>query len=130
MSKPYHIVIADDDVDDQLIIKSTLSKLGTQVTISSVYDGAELLALLHSREELPDMIILDINMPVMDGLEALTQIKEHDQLKEIPVYVLSTVRSREKFEASRHMGARECFSKPNTFAAYREIVDRIISEAG
>ncbi len=128
MSKPYHIIVADDDLDDQIIIKSALSGIGQHVEITSVYDGSELLSTLGNGSSTPDVIILDINMPVMDGLEALIKIKSSNELKHIPVYVLSTMRSKEKFEDSKVKGAARCFSKPVTFAAYRSLIQSIISE--
>jgi CheY-like chemotaxis protein len=128
MSKPYHIIIADDDIDDQIIIKSALSGIGKHVEVTSVYNGFELLTTLKNHNTQPDVIILDINMPVMDGLEALIKIKQDEQLKNIPVYILSTMRSREKFEDSKGKGAARCFSKPVTFAAYRSLICSIIDE--
>src|SRR5688572_3312797 len=87
------IAIADDDPDDHLLCSDALKETNFKHCLATVPNGAELLDLLknkgnysHFDNFTPDFIILDVNMPIMDGLSALKEIKTDDKLKNIPVY--------------------------------------------
>jgi CheY-like chemotaxis protein len=131
--KPIHILVADDDDDDQFIIKEAISEFSnTQIKISSVYDGLQLLDFLEKRkgfnaESKPDLILLDINMPLMNGIQALTQIKNHKEYKSIPVCMISTLRTEEQQSLCRELGAMDFYCKPNHISAYRDIIGEIFS---
>src|SRR5687767_6089268 len=97
--KSFLIVIADDDLDDQYIIQQAIKETMIPHHILLVKNGLELIDLLQKRGayqetalDKPDMIIMDLNMPLLDGYGVLKQIKADDNLKDIPVYVLSTSR--------------------------------------
>jgi CheY-like chemotaxis protein len=134
-AKPFHIVIADDDDDDQFIIKEAFSEYhGSQLQITSVYDGLQLIDLLKKKPPFntnefstPDIILLDINMPVMNGFEALDLIKSDKNFSQIPVYIISTVRPSDKSDKCINLGASNFFSKPNRIGAYKPIIEEIFS---
>lgn len=89
------IYMADDDDDDRYLMRRSLQQINPAMTIVEAEDGSELLALLDtwSRESVPrpvHLILLDMNMPKMNGLEALMAIKSNPLLRHIPTLMLST----------------------------------------
>lgn len=131
--KAIHVLIADDDDDDQFIIKSAISEFNSEhISVSSVYDGQQLLDFLDhkgifSAEGKPDLILLDINMPIMNGIEALKKIKMHPRHKNIPVCMISTLRGEQQQKECRDLGALDFFSKPNHVGDYKLIIDNIFA---
>jgi two-component system response regulator len=125
MKTAYHIIVADDDDDDQIIIQDAIKKYNpTQVKISAVKDGHELVEKML-KDASVDLIILDINMPKMDGVEALKVLRAFPQFKEKAVFVLSTYRLLERIEASKELGVKEYFKKPSNLSDYQAIVERL-----
>ena len=92
------VFIIDDDADDVLITRRVLSKLGREIRAEVASSGEAGLTSLHDGRPLPELILLDLKMPGMDGLEVLHNIRSDDSLKHIPVVVLtnSTLESDEK----------------------------------
>ena len=89
----YIIILADDDVDDQLILREIFSLHSNAVTILNVANGEETLHLLErlQRKDItPCLVILDINMPKLNGRQTLLRLKQDDRLKNIPAVLFST----------------------------------------
>jgi two-component system response regulator len=130
----FHIVLADDDLDDQYLMKHALAQLQLKIDTTSVYTGYELLNLLFKREafknhkKTPDLILLDINMPLLDGFGVLRRIRERQELKTIPVYVLSTSRSELDRKMSLDLGARGFYTKPVDSGGLHSQIAEIIKE--
>ncbi len=131
--KPIHILVADDDDDDQFIIKEAISEFNNKhIKISSVYDGLQLMDFLRKKggfaaEDKPDLILLDINMPILNGIQALGQIKKDPAFSQIPVCMISTLRTEEKQQECRKLGALDFYCKPNHISAYRNIIEEIFT---
>ena len=135
MKKTFRIVVADDDLDDQDMIKAAFKKTNDQYEVIPVYNGLQLMDYLFKREsykhitETPDLIILDLNMPIMDGFEVLHEIKYHDALSRIPIYILSTSwQDRDKQKAIA-LGARGFYTKPVSLTELKRIFDEVCSIA-
>ncbi|ANE51450.1 response regulator [Flavisolibacter tropicus] len=90
MKEPLVILHVDDDEDDLFIIGEALKTAHDSLHIVSAGDGNEALRYLQGSDTTPHLIILDINMPGMDGRETLKHLKQHEQWKSIPTVVLST----------------------------------------
>ena len=95
--KPIVILMADDDKDDQLLTQEALQESRVNNTLILVNDGVELLEYLRGEGQFkdqehiwPSLILLDLNMPRMDGREALAKIKADPRLRRIPVVILTT----------------------------------------
>lgn len=131
--KPIHILLADDDDDDQFIIKEAISELiNEHIKVSSVYDGLQLLDFLSkkgafSKESCPDLILLDINMPILNGIQALTQIKNNRDFRSIPICMISTLRTEDQQTQCKNLGALDFYSKPNHISDYKQIIEDIFS---
>ncbi|MGP1664867.1 MAG: response regulator [Rhodanobacter sp.] len=114
------ILMAEDDVDDQVLLRDAFRDSGIDVALEFVPDGVELMARLNHilsapAEQLPDLLLLDLNMPRMDGREALHAIREHEGLKHLPVIVLTTSQARLDILASYQLGANSFVTKPRRF---------------
>src|SRR3954471_4006689 len=115
--KNFTILFADDDLDDQELVSRAFASSRVPVTVVSVGDGIQLLDYLYRRynfkhvNKAPDLILLDLNMPLMDGFEALKIIKAHPQLKEIPVYIVTTSRFESDKKTAMELGAKGFYSK-------------------
>jgi len=128
--KLFHIIITDDDADDQLIIRDAVKEFyRSHVHITTLNNGLELVEYLQKNPETTaNAILLDINMPKMDGLEALSRIK-NGKHKNIPIYMLSTLRTPERFDTSIKLGAKNFYTKPNDIKGYESVVKEIFEEA-
>ena len=116
------ILIADDDADDRMMIKEALEENNFSHSVQFVEDGEELLDYLHQRGKFltekvhkPNLIILDLNMPKIDGREALSQIKSSAAFKRIPVIVLTTSRAEEDIIRTYDLGVNSFICKPVHF---------------
>ncbi len=117
------ILLADDDVDDRLLTREALAENRLANDLREVRDGAELLDYLHRQGKYaepgaaprPGLILLDLNMPKMDGREALAAIKSDPELRAIPVVVLTTSQAEEDIFRTYELGVNSFISKPVTF---------------
>jgi CheY-like chemotaxis protein len=112
---PKHIILyADDDQDDQLLIKQAFQKYDNSIKVQSAFNGEEALTQLNNLDAQqlhPCLIILDINMPKMNGKEALVKIRQSEKLKNIPVVLFSTSSGAMDKAFAKKWDA-EFFSKP------------------
>lgn len=117
------ILMAEDDADDRLLVKDAFDESRVANDLSFVENGVELMDYLRKqgkyqgRHDLPDLILLDLNMPRKDGREALQEIKADPKLRHIPVVVLTTSKAEEDVLRSYDMGAAGYITKPVTFEA-------------
>jgi CheY-like chemotaxis protein len=119
------ILICDDDEDDRLLTRQALEEARIINPVKSVESGEQLLHYLHQRGEFsgstgeaprPGLILLDLHMPKMSGLEALERIRAADTLRTIPVVMLSTTGSDVDILRSYKLGVNSFITKPVTFA--------------
>lgn len=124
------LLVCDDDEDDRLLIQTALGENRLKMDIHLVEDGEELLDYLLRRgkhsdlhtQRLPDLILLDLRMPKMDGLEVLSAIKNEEHLRYIPVVILTTSRLPEDITHSYQLGANSYIIKP---VKYDLLVERL-----
>ena len=124
------ILMADDDADDRLMMKEALEENRLANDLRFVEDGEELMDYLLRRGAFvsaeksprPGLILLDLNMPRKDGREALQEIKNHPDLKSIPVIVLTTSKAEEDVYRTYNLGVNSFVAKPVTFDSLVTIV--------
>ena len=115
--------MADDDEDDRLLTQDALAESRVLNELHFVEDGVELLEYLERKGRFedkavsprPGLILLDLNMPRMDGREALEAIKGNPNLKGIPVVILTTSKQEEDMVKGYNLGAASYITKPVTF---------------
>ena len=128
--KPITILLADDDEEDRMLACDALAESRLSNNIYCVTDGEDLMNYLHRRGKYtapaaaprPGVILLDLNMPKMDGREALREIKSDLKLRQIPVVVMTTSKSHEDIFHSYDLGASSFISKPVTFEGLIEVM--------
>lgn len=115
------VYIVDDDPDDRQVILDAFLESNTQMDYVFIESGDELMYTLGKSAvtEYPSLILLDLNMPGMLGMQALKEIKSHDQYARIPTVVLTTSRLSSDRKLSYELGANCFVSKP---ALYSELV--------
>lgn len=124
------ILIADDDAEDRMLAEDALKGSRLVNDIRFVEDGEELLDYLHRRGKYsdpdnsprPGLILLDLNMPRMDGREALEHIKRDPELRRIPVVVLTTSKAEEDIYRTYDLGVNSFIIKPVTFESLVNIM--------
>jgi CheY-like chemotaxis protein len=111
--------MVDDDLDDQQIANGYFEYYSLQDKVKYLQDGSQAIVYLESIEdaELPDLIILDLNMPILNGTKTLMQIKRDARLKNIPVVIYSTSENENERRKSRSFGALDYIVKPSSYAA-------------
>jgi two-component system response regulator len=126
------ILMAEDDPDDRILMKEALLENNIINKLSFVEDGAELLDYLYKKGRFsspetvrPGLILLDLNMPKLDGREALKQIKSDPDLKRIPVIVLTTSNAEEDITRSYDLGVNSFISKPSKFSDLVQVASQI-----
>lgn len=122
-----HIIIAEDDIDDADIICQSFSQNPDFAKVSLVANGEELLNYLKDvSNETPDVILTDINMPILDGIEALQVILNNNDLKNIPCFVYSTSINPAYKEKCDLLGVKAYLIKPYSIEAFEEIPKSIL----
>jgi CheY-like chemotaxis protein len=132
--KPIAIVIADDDADDRMLARDALAEARLANDLFFVQDGEELLDFLRHRGRYadpaaaaprPGLVLLDLNMPRMDGREALAEIKADPELRVIPVVILTTSQAEEDIVRSYALHANAYVTKPVDFERFIEVIRQI-----
>lgn len=126
------IIVADDDTDDQFMLKEAFSSLNFDKEICSVENGEELLDYLNKRGKysngnlpVPKLILLDLNMPKIDGRQCLRMIRENKEFCKIPIIIFSTSNNPEDVSQSYELGANSYIIKPYSYNELVEIIDVI-----
>jgi CheY-like chemotaxis protein len=109
------LLLIDDDTDDQLLFNEALHEINLPVQYDSATDGMSALKKLQTASDLPQLIFLDLNMPIMHGFECLKKIKKHALLQTIPVIIFTTSNSPNDISMARQYGAAAYFCKPMHF---------------
>lgn len=131
MSKQF-IIVAEDDADDRFLMQTALSETGFEDTLQFVDNGVELIQLLEGLNGengawvYPKLILLDLNMPKMDGREVLKIIKEDQVLRKIPVVVFSTTKNQLEVKRCYDLGANTYIVKPVNYDTFVETMKELM----
>ena len=132
MNKPAsptkRILLAEDDEDDFILFQEALGEYKDTVRLDWVVDGEELMNILKIKiAELPDIIFLDINMPRKNGFECLTEIRQNENLKHLPVIIFSTSNDPALISWMYNAGANLYLTKPSDFKSLKEKIQKAIA---
>jgi CheY-like chemotaxis protein len=108
------ILYAEDDVDDFESVKEALNQLSDQQVLLHAKNGQEAVSFIENATVLPSLIVLDLNMPIMDGKEVLYWLKERDDYKNIPIMVFTTSSREEDVKLCQKYGCT-FFRKPTLY---------------
>ncbi|MGC9968077.1 MAG: response regulator [Syntrophobacteraceae bacterium] len=126
------VLMADDDEDDCFLVESAFREIGIDHDLRFVANGLELLDYLynegdfrdHEKYPKPDLILLDLNMPMMDGRQALKAIKADPRLWDIPILIFTTSREELDIELTRREGASSFLTKPEVFEDLADVLSK------
>jgi CheY-like chemotaxis protein len=122
-----NIFLVEDDIDDQFLFLDALKEIDRSISCRVAENGKEALNDLKRLTELPDLIFLDLNMPLMNGFECLGKLKKDKRLRDVPVVIFTTSKNPADAEATHQLGANVFFSKPSRFADLKSKLQRILS---
>lgn len=123
------VLMADDDPDDRMLTERAFADESDDTVMHFVENGEQLLAYLRRRAPYddsrayprPDLVLLDLNMPRMDGRAALAEIKSDPALRSIPVVVLTTSQSEEDVARSYELAANSYITKPVNYQGFVDV---------
>ncbi len=121
-----HLLFVDDDSDESYLFNEALEQAGLDITLSRAKDGNDLIAFLSSNP-LPDMVLIDLNMPHKDGIEALTEIRNIPDFQHLPLVIYSTSKNNSFVDQCYQKGANMFIVKPNNFDGMVEVVRKVCS---
>jgi chemotaxis family two-component system response regulator Rcp1 len=132
MQPKFHILLVEDTETDAKIIERALREAKWEHRLTVIRDGRKaldyLVGLAASKKKadlVPDLILLDLNLPGLDGAQLLARIKSDPHLRILPVVVLTTSPRDEDILQSYHAGANTYFQKPSEYPRYRELVNTL-----
>lgn len=123
-----NIFLVDDDIDDRLIFEELLTAADPGTGLTFAENGLEMISILEKipDDQLPDMIILDQNMPKMTGKESLMFLKGSNRYRHIPTIIYSTFQVKDFYRECLELGAQDVVAKPDTMQAYRDMIDNFL----
>ncbi len=135
MTKAVHILLAEDNDGDVFLVRRALEKQGLQHELTVARNGEEAIHILDTTgsngSEVPDLIVLDLNLPKVDGTQVLARIRKTDSLRRTPVIILTSSDSPKDRESALELGANLYFRKPTDLQSFMhlgEVVERILRE--
>lgn len=128
MSKATKILLADDDKDDREIFSEALASVDADVLYEGVEDGGEAIEALSDPPNRPNIIFLDINMPVMNGWDVLKKLKDDSTYGDIPVIVYSTSSGEKEKKIAFDLGALCFVTKPDSVKLIKAMLEIVISK--
>jgi len=131
LGRPAEILLVEDNGDDALLAQHAFAKVELPHQLRFVSDGEQALALLRKQGEFqaaprPDLILLDLNMPGTDGREVLKQVKDDNDLRRIPVVVLTTSESQIDLILTYNAHANAYLVKPLDFDEWKKLVEGLM----
>jgi CheY-like chemotaxis protein len=123
-----HVLLADDDEDDRNFFREALQEIKVKTIVTLVNDGSELMKYLNNTvNRIPDVLFLDLNMPVKSGFECLTEIRKNTRLRDLAIAIYSTSSSDENIEEAFVQGANIYLKKPNDFPTLISMLEHVIT---
>lgn len=128
MNQLKFVLYADDDVDDKDWVSEACKAIDSDLHVVFVENGRQVFDFLGKAEtlDLPALIVLDLNMPELDGRQTLQKLKAHPQYQHIPVAIVTTSTNRLDREVCQRLGAAVYLTKPDTHKEWQNIIRQLI----
>ena len=121
-------LLADDDEDDRILFGQALQEVDREAILETVHNGRDLMRKLRSStSSLPDMVLLDLNMPGMTGLQCLEEIRSDEAFEHVPVLMYSTTSEMTAVQASYKLGANYYLRKPADFEGLTAAIRKLLT---
>ncbi len=129
-NKPLEILLADDDEGDRMIFQEAFQELKLKTEVRTVNEGLELMEYLSKSEFImPDMLFLDLNMPLKDGNECLKEIRSDSKFNDVIVVIYSTSSSEKDIQETFANGANVYIKKPSDYKELKQVLNKVVSTA-
>ena len=128
-TKGKYILYADDDFEDQEMLKEVVGKIDSNLNVVTTNGGCELLSYLETLQpgdSLPCLIVIDMNMPKMDGIEVLKQLKSLKTYLKLPVVIFSTSDNQATIQMAKTLGAIDYIKKPVSFDSFLQVAKQFL----
>lgn len=123
-----HIILADDDEDDRMFFTDAFDEIKIKTKVQTCNDGVELMNYLNKDDNiLPNILFLDLNMPMKNGMECLLEIKADKRFDDIVIAIYSTSSSEEHIEETFVNGANIYIKKPNDFNELKKVLSYVVT---
>jgi CheY-like chemotaxis protein len=129
---PVRVLMADDDIDEQMIMTLAGEHATVPIELSFVDNGVQLMRRLNdlrSLDQLPDVVLLDLRMPLLEGHRVLQELTNHPELRHVPVVVMTNSRRKRDVNKSYMLGAHHYETKSSDFAHIVEFVEWLAAYA-
>ena len=126
MVKPLNILLIEDDIDDIELLEEALNGNNVKYKLEVVMEGDMVYSHISTSQNLPEIIILDFNLPKVHGRDVLKQIKSSEKFNKIPLVVLTTSSSKEDVEYAYSLGANKFITKPTTLEEFNQAISIIV----
>lgn len=120
------IALVDDDIDDLELLQDAISGSDYSGECMQFHTGQELMDFLRSQPSRPEVITLDLNMPVKNGFQALAEIKSDPDLRSIPVIIVSASSNKMDEVQCLELGCEKFFRKPATMRGYDQLISVVL----
>jgi CheY-like chemotaxis protein len=124
------LLLIDDDMDDHAIFSMALSETSESIAFDEAYNGTDALQKLSNGMTSPNVIFLDVNMPVLNGFDTLKELKTNQRLKHIPVVMYSTSNEPHYQPKAKALGAMDYIKKPSSLRELCEFLKTILPSIG
>lgn len=129
MKKILDILLIEDDIDDVDLLKEALDDNDVQYQMEVIMEGDKVYSYLTTVNTLPEIIVMDLNLPKTGGKEILRELKSASSFTQIPIIILTTSSSREDIDYCTSMGISKFITKPATIDGWNSAIHSIISVA-
>lgn len=125
-----HVLLADDDESDRTNFIEALEESRVKTVVYAVKDGVELMEFLNKEDTpVPNILFLDLNMPLKNGLTCLKEIRSNEKLKDVAVAIYSTSSYEKDIEETFQYGANVYIKKPTDFDTLKKVLYKVLSTA-
>lgn len=122
-----NVALADDDEDDRFLFKEAIDEIKIQTKLSLFTNGQELMDYLSLPNViLPQVVFLDLNMPVKNGMQCLKEIRENSELDAMSIAIYSTSSTEKDIEDTFVHGANIYINKPNSFTKLKDAIEKVL----
>lgn len=122
----FHLFMAEDDLEDQQIFREAIANIGGNLKVTMFLNGIDLMEALHTSSDSPNVIILDLFMPKLNGEETLAKIRSIEAFDDIPVVIFSNEYNIDRISNLFENGANRYLHKPNSFKTLTYALKRTI----
>lgn len=123
------LLLIDDDEDDRSFFLEALSSIDPEISCTTAENGQDALDKLLSENPRPEVIFLDLNMPLMNGRQFLEEVRKNKQIPNIPVVILSTSSDVETKRQTSRLGAKYFITKPDKLSAWETMLKEFLDDS-